>query len=103
MRSLLLGGGLGLLAGVLLLGAFLGDTDGNGLAHIADGEATERGVLGEDFADHGLLGDKLNHTAVSGLDGLGALFHDLTSSSVDLVADLGDLAGNMGGVAIEDG
>ena len=36
--------------GLLALGLF-DDTDSNGLSHVSDGEATERGVGGEDLDD----------------------------------------------------
>lgn len=91
-----------LLLGFLLFDG-LDDTDGNGLLHISDGESTEGRVLLEGFNAHGLGGEKLDHSAVTRLDGLGFFFEDLTSSSVDLGLDDLELAGNMGSVTIEDG
>ena len=49
-----LGSGLGHLAGGLGLLDGLDDTDGNGLSHVTDGEATEGWVLGESLDAHGL-------------------------------------------------
>merc|ERR1712166_1344129 len=62
-----------------------------------------RGAYWEKTSNHGLLGDELNHSGIAGFDELGLLLHDLTGSLVDLGADLVELAGNVGGVAIEDG
>ena len=92
-----------LTSGGLLAGGLLDDTDGNGLSHVSDGEATERGVGGEDLDDHGLLGDKLDHSGITSLNAWWLVFGGLTGTLVDLGADLGELAGNVGGVAIEDG
>jgi len=53
-------GSLGLL-GVLGLDLdFLDDTDGNGLSHVSDGEATQRRVLGELLDAHWLGGHQLD-------------------------------------------
>ena len=101
--SLGLLGGLGLLASLLLAGDGLDDTDSDGLTHVTDSEATERRVLGEGFNDHGLHGLELDHSGVLGLDAGGGILHDLTGTLVDLGEDLAELAGNVGGVAIEDG
>jgi hypothetical protein len=61
------GGTLGILGTTDLigLGDALDDTDGNGLAHVADGEAAERGVLGESLDAHGLLGKHLNDGGIT--------------------------------------
>merc|ERR1719245_1338354 len=105
-RSLLalsLLGGLGGLAGLLLSGDFLDDTDGDGLTHVSDGEATERRVGGERLDDHGLGGGELDEGGILRLDALGVLLSDSTSTLVDLGSDLGELAGNVAGVAVEHG
>jgi len=73
------------------------------LAHITDGEAAEGRVLGEGFDAEGLGGDKADHGGVAHLDGLGLLLDFLTGTAVDLGFDLGELAGDVGGVAVEDG
>ena len=107
IKSLLLGllGSLGGLTATdgLLAESLLDDTDGNSLAHVTDGEATERGVGGEDLDNHGLLGDKLNHGGITGLNAGGLFLSGLTGTLVDLGADLGELAGNVSGMAIKDG
>ena len=73
------------------------------MAHITDGEAAEGRVLGEGFDAEGLGGDKADHGGVAHLDGLGFLLDFLTGTAVDLGFDLGELAGDVGGVAVEDG
>jgi len=103
LLALSLLGGLGGLTGLLLAGDLLDDTDSDGLAHITDSESTEGSVGGERLDNHGLLGDKLNHSGVLGLDALGKLLSDGTGTLVNLCSDLGELAGNMASVAIEDG
>ena len=55
LRSLLLLSllsSLGGLAGNFTLGDLLDDTDGDGLSHVTDSEATEWWVLREDLNDH---------------------------------------------------
>ncbi len=98
-----LGSGLGGLGVSGALGDGLDDTDGDGLAHITDGEAAEGRVLSEGLNAEGLGGDKADHGGVAHLDGLGFLLEFLTGTAVDLGFDLGELAGDVGGVAVEDG
>ena len=104
-ESLLLGllGSLGGLAELLLAGDFLDDTDSDGLAHIADSEATKRGVGGESLDNHGLGGHELDESGILGLDVSGGILSDGTGTLVDLGADLLELAGNMASMAIKDG
>ena len=70
---LLLGllGGLGGGAGDLLGGDGLDDAHGDGLPHVAHGEAAERGEVGEGLNAHRLRGDQLHDAGVAGLDELG--------------------------------
>jgi len=103
LLSLSLLGGLGGLSSLLLTSDLLDDTDSDGLAHISDGETTERSVGGESLDNHGLGWDELNHGGVLGLDALGLILSDGTSTLVDLGAKLLELAGNMAGMAIKDG
>lgn len=99
-----LGGGLGHLArsGSCLLDG-LDDTNSDGLTHVTDGETTQRGVVGESLDTHRLGGNHLDNGGITRLDELGGVFDSLTGTSVNLLANLGKLAGNVGGVAIEDG
>jgi hypothetical protein len=98
-----LDGGLGDLAGLVGLDDGLDDTDSNGLAHVTDGETTKRGVVGESLNAHGLGGNHLDDGGVTRLDELGVGLGGLTGTAVDLLEELRELAGNVGGVAVEDG
>jgi hypothetical protein len=98
-----LGSGLGDLAsggGRLLDG--LDDTDGDGLTHVTDGETAQRRVVGESLNAHGLGGNHLDDGGVTRLDELGGSLDRLAGTAVDLLDHLGELAGNVGSVAIED-
>mmetsp|Transcript_4341 Transcript_4341/g.4853 ORF Transcript_4341/g.4853 Transcript_4341/m.4853 type:complete len:237 (-) Transcript_4341:313-1023(-) len=100
---LLLLGRLGGLSVSFLLLDTLDDTDGDGLSHISDGESTERSILGEDLNTHGLVGDQSNHSGITSLDELGGFFQSLSGSSVNLLVDGFEFAGNMGSMAIQNG
>jgi len=99
--SLLLGGRLGDLSGGISLLHRLDDTDGNGLLHVTDSEATQGRVAGESLHAHGLAGDEVDHGGISGLDELGVVFELLAGTTIALLLDLVELAGNVGGVAIQ--
>lgn len=99
----------GLLSGLRNLGSSargllnsLDHTDGDGLAHVTDSETTERGVVGEGLDTHGLGGNHLDDGSVTGLDELGGVFDRLSGTAVDLLEELGELASNVGSVAVED-
>ena len=79
----------------------LDDTDGNGLPHVPDGEPSKGRELSEGLDAHGLAGEQLDNGGVSGLDELGSVLGGLASTPVNLLHDLGELASNMGGVAVE--
>ena len=106
-KSLLLVGLFGSLGNLTTGGFFsnglLDDTDSDGLSHVTDGETTEWGVLREDFDDHRLLGDHLNHSGITSLDASWCFFSRFTSTLVNLVTDLVELASNVSSVAIKDG
>merc|ERR1712158_101860 len=94
-------GGLGGLAGDLLGGGGLDDTDSNSLPHVPNGEPSKGRVVGEGLHAHGLAGEQLHDGSVSRLDELGRVLSGLASTPVNLLHDLGELASNMGGVAVE--
>jgi len=106
--NLLLGtsldGGLGDLA-ALAIGLLdgLDDTDSNGLTHVTDGETSERGVLLEGLNAEGLGGNHLDDGGITRLDELGELLNGLTGTTIDLLDNLRELAGNVSGVAIQNG
>merc|ERR1719325_469460 len=94
-------GGLSGLAGNLLGCGGLDDTDSNSLPHVPDGEPSQGRVVGEGLHAHGLAGEQLHDGSVSGLDELGRILSGLASTPVNLLEDLGELASNVGGVAVE--
>ena len=106
-ESLLLGGLLGSLGGLaaLALGLLhaLDDSDGDGLLHVAHGEAAKRRVLLEGLDVDGLLREHLDDGGVTRLEGPRVLLQDDPSSPVNLLKELGELAGDVGGVAVDDG
>jgi len=106
VRCLFLGGlssGLGDLAATTdsLLNR-LDDTDGNCLTHVTDGEAAQRRVVSECLNTHRLAGDQLHDGGITGLDELGVVLNRLAGTAVNLLKELGELAGNVGGVAVKD-
>jgi len=105
-RRYLLGGldgSLGDLANLVDLDDRLDDTDGNGLPHVTDGETSEGRVLSKSLNTHGLGRLHLHYGGITGLDELGVLLNALTGTAVDLLDQLGELAGNVGSVAVKNG
>jgi len=97
-------GGLGDFATSLVgLDDALDDTDGNGLPHVTDGETTKRRIIGESLNAHRLGWNHLDDGGVTRLDELGVLLDRLASTAINLLEQLGELAGNVGGVAVEHG
>jgi len=72
------------------------------LTHVSDGETTKRSVGGERLNDHWLHWHELDEGGVLGLDALGCVLSDGTSTLVDLGSELLELAGNMASMAIEN-
>lgn len=88
------------LAGGLLLHA-LDDSDSHGLLHVTHSETTKRRVVGEALDAHGFAGDHLNYGGVTGLQVLGVVLKLLAGTTVDLLLELGEFAGDVSGVAIQ--
>ncbi|KAH3678581.1 hypothetical protein OGATHE_000131 [Ogataea polymorpha] len=80
----------------------LDDTNGNGLSHISDGKSSQWWVLSEGLNTHWLRWDHLNNSSVTRLDKLRVLLNLLTGSSVDLLEQLVESAGNVGSVAVQN-
>ena len=80
----------------------LDDTDGDGLSHVTDGESTERRIVSEGLNAHRLAGNHLDDSGITGLDELGVVLNGLAGTTIDLLEELRELAGNVGGVAIQD-
>lgn len=73
------------------------------MPHVTNSETTQRGVVGEGLDTHGLGGDHLDDGGITGLDELGRSFDGLTGTAVNLLEEFGELASNVGGVAVKDG
>merc|ERR1719318_1760204 len=95
-------GGFGLLALRNLRGGGLDDTHSNGLPHVTDSEPPKGWELGEGLNTHGLAGGEDDDGRVIRLDELGVVFCGFTSTTVNLLLDLSELASNVGGVTIQD-
>jgi hypothetical protein len=72
------------------------------LTHITDGETTKRRVVSEGLNTHGLGWNHLDNGSITRLDELWGSFGRLSSTTVNLLEKLGELAGNVGSVAIKD-
>ncbi len=82
--------------------AYLDDTDGDGLTHITDSKTSKWWVVGEGLNAHWLGWLHLDNGGITRLDELWLVLNGLTGTAIDLLEDLSELAGNMGGVAIQD-
>jgi len=105
LGSLFLGsldGGLGDLTGLVGLLNGLDDTDGDGLSHVTNSETSKRWVVSESLNAHRLGWNHLDDSSISGLDELRLVFDRFTSTTINLLQDLRELAGNVGSVAIKD-
>jgi len=80
----------------------LDDTDGNSLSHVTDSETTERRVVSEGLNAHRLAGNHLDDSGITGLDELGVVLNGFAGTTIDLLEELGELASNVGSVAIQD-
>jgi len=102
---LLLGGLLGGLGNLTTLSSSflyrLDDTNSNRLPHVTDGETTKRWEFVEGLDTHWLGGNHFDDGSVTRLDELGALFNDLTRTTVNLLNELRELACNVSSVAVE--
>ena len=83
------------------IGNYLDDTDGNSLPHVPDGKPSKGRELSEGLDAHGLAGEQLDNGSVTGLDELGSILSGLSSTPVNLLQDLGKLAGNVRCVAVK--
>merc|ERR1719347_720375 len=95
-------GGLGSLALNDLDGGGLDHTDSHGLPHVTDSEPSERREVSEGLHAHGLAGSQPHDGGVTGLDELGVVLHGLTGTTVNLLLDLSKLAGDVGGMTVQD-
>ena len=73
------------------------------MTHVTDSEATKRREVREGLDAEGLGGNQSDHSSVTRLDELGVLFGGFAGTTIAFLLDLGELAGNVGRVAIENG
>mmetsp|Transcript_16754 Transcript_16754/g.37905 ORF Transcript_16754/g.37905 Transcript_16754/m.37905 type:complete len:525 (-) Transcript_16754:84-1658(-) len=99
---LLLGGGLGDLAITVLLLDLLDDSDSDSLSHVTDGETSKRWVLLESLNAHRLGRNESDESSLSVLQELRVVLKLLSGTLVHLDLELRELAGNVGGMAIQD-
>uniref|UniRef100_A0A2M4DKJ5 Putative secreted protein n=1 Tax=Anopheles darlingi TaxID=43151 RepID=A0A2M4DKJ5_ANODA len=94
--------GLGDLAtGSILEAHRLDDTDSDGLSHVTYGETSQRRELLEGLNAQRLRWDQNDDSSIARLDRLRVVLSRLAGTTVHLLLDLGELARNVGGVAIE--
>lgn len=72
------------------------------LSHITHGETSQRRVVSEGLHAHGLGGNHLDNGGITRLDEFGRVFDRLAGTTIDLFNQLGELAGNVGSVAVQD-
>merc|ERR1719219_1868809 len=94
--------GLGSLALHNLGGGGLDDAHSHGLPHVTDSEPSERREVSEGLDTHGLAGGQLDDGRVTRLDELRVVLNGLTGTAVNLLLDLSELAGDVGGVTVQD-
>lgn len=73
------------------------------MPHVTHSEASKGRELLESLDAHGLGWHKLDDGSVARLDRLGILLGGLAGTTVAFLLDLGELAGNVGRVAIQHG
>merc|ERR1711997_286919 len=94
--------GLGRLALHNLGGGGLDGAHSDGLPHVTDSEPSERREVSEGLDTHGLAGGQLDNSRVTRFDELGVVLNGLTGTTVNLLLDLSKLAGDVGGVTVQD-
>jgi hypothetical protein len=94
--------GLGDLATALRLVDALDDTDGDGLTHITDGETAQRRIVSESLNAHWLARSQFDDSGVTRLQRLWVVLDLLARTTVDLLLQFGELAGDVSSVAIQD-
>jgi len=97
-----LNGGLGNFSLLIGLIDALDDTDSHGLSHITDSEAAQRRVVSEGLNTHRLRWNHLNDGSIARFDEFWCVLNGLSGTSVDLLEDLSELAGDVGSVAIQN-
>ena len=71
------------------------------LSHVAHGETSQRWIIGESLNTHWLGRNHLDNGGITRFDKLGSVFNGFTGTTINLLQELGEFAGNVGGMAIE--
>ena len=74
-----------------------------GYEELPDSETSERWIVGECFHTHWLGRDHLDNSGVTRLDELGVVLNGFAGTTVNLLKEFGEFAGNVGCVAIQHG
>jgi hypothetical protein len=80
----------------------LDDTDSNSLTHVTDGETTKRWVISEGLNTHRLGWNHLDNGSITRLDEFGVVLNGFTGTTINLLQELGELASNVGGMAVKN-
>jgi hypothetical protein len=72
------------------------------LSHVAHSETTKRRIISECLNTHGLRWNHLDDGSITRLDELGGVLNGLSGTTINLLQDLRELAGDVGSVAIQD-
>lgn len=73
------------------------------MTHVTDSETTQRREVREGFDAEWLSWDQGNHSSITRLDEFRVLFGGLAGTTIAFFLDFGEFAGNVGGVAIQNG
>ena len=71
-------------------------------SHVTDGKTSKRRIVSEGLNTHGLRWHHLDDGRITRLDELGGVLNGFTRAAINLLQELRELAGNVGGVAIQD-
>jgi hypothetical protein len=80
----------------------LDHTNSNSLSHITDGETSEGRIISEGLNTHWLGWNHLDDGSITRLDEFRAVLNGFTGTTINLLQDLSELAGNVGSVAVEN-
>jgi hypothetical protein len=73
------------------------------LTHVTNGKATQRREVRERLNAQGLAGNQGDHGSITRLDEFGVLLSGFAGTTIAFLLDLGEFAGNVGGMAIQHG
>ena len=77
-------------------------SDSDSLSHVTDSETSKRRIISEGLNTHGLGWNHLYDGSITRLDELGGVLNGFTGTTINLLQDLRELAGDVGSVAIQN-